>query len=670
MQFKDYFTAAVDDPSRAMLDLLADGGGPAAEILSIINMTVFAIAVFFIIYSVIGGLIRTAQTGEFLGKTEKSWMALRMTFGLAGLMPVFGGLAIAQIVVLFCGIIGVGVGNLAWEAGYKSLLAQLPDSPFSAPAPASQLDGARAVLAALVCQEEVNRAQQTDAAYLGTDPGTPVSMQIIDSRTLWPDFDGIALIFGGPEGHPADLCGGVRVPVAMEAESEHFSRLAVEKAHSRAMVEMSVTLQPVAQALAADLVAPARADLEKAAEAYEKAVAVALASAVSDTNSSFSGWMDTGQGGKSWIYAGSMLSKVAAISREIQAAAGIKAEAVPSAEGIDEMGGLRAVAQRAQLASAGADAQEKTAFSLKKPDLGVLIEPIRSQLFEKVVGWLAEDDHDLLGGLSRLGHIIMIGTLTAAAIVLAILAKVSLASVGTLGGLAGGAFSVFVYLFCLPLLAAGLMFAYFLPFLPLIYWITGVLGWLTIFILALFCSPLWMLALVTADGEGVGRAEAGFLHMLDLILRPALMVAGLLAGWMILLFFGGFLKLSLSVFFGSGGAFSGASGLLGFVATLFLFAYLAWQVVGKAFSLIQEVPAAAMSWIGGSGRGGDGAEKEMESKAAGVVAGVGAGRGGRGSGKPGGGGIAPPSGLNGALAGLRKKNGGPQGGGGPLGLTR
>ena len=656
MSFKDYFQVAAGDPSRVMLDLLTGDAGPISEILYVLNIAVFSVAVVVLIYTVFSGLVRTAQTGEFLGE-KKSWLAtLKIPLGLGGLVPVFGGLGLAQIVVIFCGIIGVGIGNLAWEAGYESLLALLPSSPFSAPAPATQLPAARALLAALVCEEKVNRSQVQDAAYLGTDPGPLVIPQFIDSRTLWRDFDGIALIYGGVPGYPDDVCGGVRVPLS-ETDSEHFDKRAVEVAHSKAMGEMAAALRPMALAIVDSGSAPSADALDKAAGAYEQSVAAALAGAVVDTNSSFASWMDNDGG--SWIYAGSMLSKIASISREIQAAAGIKAEAVPNAEAQQETNvGVLAVAESARLITAGAEERSKTAFSLKNPDLGVLVEPLRSELVEKVLGALALEDQDLLGGLGNLGHIITAGAVAAAGSVLGGLSLISGGSLGTLGGLAGSAFSVFVYIFCVPLFGAGLMFSYFLPFLPLIYWVSGVLGWLLLFVQALFLSPLWMLAHIAGGTDDMGRAENGYLKMLDLMLRPALMVAGLVAGWVILLFFGGFLKLSLSVFFGGGSTFTGAAGILGFVATIMLFAYLAWQVVTRAFSLIHQIPDLALSWIGGIG----GDDKEIENKVVGAVGNI--GRSGRGinPGGGGGGGATPPPGVPPGGVG----RGGGAGGGGAL----
>jgi len=106
MGFKELLQEAAGDPGRAMLDLLSADGGPIAEILYVLNITVFSVAVVCMIYAIITGLIRTAQTGEFLGD-KRSWVStLKVPFGLGGLVPIFGGLGLAQTLVLFCAIVG------------------------------------------------------------------------------------------------------------------------------------------------------------------------------------------------------------------------------------------------------------------------------------------------------------------------------------------------------------------------------------------------------------------------------------------------------------------------------------------------------------------------------------------------------------------------------------
>jgi conjugal transfer/type IV secretion protein DotA/TraY len=650
MEILDYLAAAAGDPSRAMLDLLTGEAGPISEILFVANFAAFFVGVLAVLWAGVGGLARIAASGEFLKPAARTWLPIRLILGLGGLMPVWHGLTMAQVAVLGATTLGIGIANTAWQGAYSGLLFWGGDSTFSTPAAASQDDAAQALLAGLVCRGEVNRVNSEAQEAIG-EPIAPGSVEQIYGRVKagtsplpWQDFRGVALVYGGIEGYPPDLCGGVRLSEADVPESQYFSQSAVINAHAAAMQAMAVELQPVAEALAKEHKAPDPAAFKAAQDHYRQAVAQALGQATEQAGGEFQNWIQEGEG-KSWIYAGASLAKIASINREIQAAAGLKVEAVPAMESEFAEAGVVSFLSHvrdSQLMVEGATAPEKTSFSLKKPDLGVLFGRLLRENLAPVMDWLGGGEQDLLGGLTSLGHKLILGTLAAMGAVLLALGVASGASLGTLGGLAGAVFSIFVYVFCLPIFAAGLLFAYYLPFLPLVYWVLGVLIWLIVFVEALFGAFLWALAhLLETEGEGLGqRTSHGYLFLLQLIFRPVLMLGGLVAGWLILQFFGGFLKHSLSIFFGSGGAFSGAAGILGFVATLIMFAYLAWQVCSKAFSLIHHLPAEVLAWVGGhAGRLGGGEEKDVESRVTNVVAGVGRGGvrppgGGKGGGKP------------------------------------
>lgn len=654
MEILDYLAAAAGDPSRAMLDILAGESGPISEILFVVNISVFSIGVLALLWGGLARLVQTSASGKFLKPSSQVWLPIRLILGVGGLMPVYQGLTVAQVAVLAAATLGIGIGNVSWQGAYSGLLSWGGNSTFSSPAAASQNEAAQALLAALVCQAEVNRVNDEARKAIG-EQIAPGSVEQIFGRVRpgtsplpWQNFTGVALVFGGIEGYPADLCGGVRLSEADTPESQYFTSKTVLDAHSMAMKAMAVELQPVADALSREHKVPDPAALKAAQEQYRQTVAKALGEAAQQAGGEFDNWISDGEG-KSWIYAGASLAKIASINREIQAAASLKVEAVPAAESEFVNAGaisFFSTVRDSQLKVEGATAPEKTSFSLKNPDLGVLFSRLLRENLAPVLDWLSGKEQDLLGGLTSLGHKLILGTLAAMAAVLLALAMASGATLGTLGGLAGAVFSVFVYIFCLPLFGAGLLFAYYLPFLPLIYWVLGVLTWLIIFVEALFGAPLWALShLLDTESEGLGQRTAhGYLFLLQLVFRPALMLGGLVAGWLILQFFGGFLRQSLSIFFGSGGAFSGAAGILGFVACLVMFAYLAWQVCSKAFSLIHHLPSEVLAWVGGhAGRVG-GEEREVEGRATGVVAGVGRGAGGAGGGKaprP-----KPPSGLS------------------------
>ncbi|MCE2576681.1 DotA/TraY family protein [Komagataeibacter sp. FNDCR2] len=84
------------------------------------------------------------------------------------------------------------------------------------------------------------------------------------------------------------------------------------------------------------------------------------------------------------------------------------------------------------------------------------------------------------------------------------------------------------------LLVPGITLAYILPMTPYLYWIAGVAGWLILVIEAVIAVPLWMLAHMVFEGEGLhGRGIRGYEVLFTIIFRPSMMVIGLILSYTI-----------------------------------------------------------------------------------------------------------------------------------------
>lgn len=80
-------------------------------------------------------------------------------------------------------------------------------------------------------------------------------------------------------------------------------------------------------------------------------------------------------------------------------------------------------------------------------------------------------------------------------------------------------------------LTTGFLLYYILPFLPFIYFFFAVGKWVKAIFEAMVAVPLWALAHLKIDGDGVPGAAAknGYILLLDIFLRPVLTVFGLIA---------------------------------------------------------------------------------------------------------------------------------------------
>lgn len=112
---------------------------------------------------------------------------------------------------------------------------------------------------------------------------------------------------------------------------------------------------------------------------------------------------------------------------------------------------------------------------------------------------------------------------------------------GMLGGLgmqAGsfiGAASGFMVSAAFMGLTAGVVLFYILPFLPFVYFYFAVASWVKTIFEAMVGVPLWALAHLRIDGEGLpgDAASNGYFLILEIFLRPILSIAGLIAGLVI-----------------------------------------------------------------------------------------------------------------------------------------
>ncbi len=174
----------------------------------------------------------------------------------------------------------------------------------------------------------------------------------------------------------------------------------------------------------------------------------------------------------------------------------------------------------------------------------------------------------------------------------------------------GGAASIFVSLviFLLPAVIAiaifGVKLAVILPFAPVILWLGAVLSYLVIAIEAMFGAPLWALVHLDPDGEGMGqRTTHGYVFLLNLLFRPAIMVICLalsykllsvLAGLGIAALSGPLLKVASS----GGDSWIVPLGLL--LGLIFVFISLMEVLIHASFSIVNLVPSQVMTWIGGT----------------------------------------------------------------------
>ena len=116
----------------------------------------------------------------------------------------------------------------------------------------------------------------------------------------------------------------------------------------------------------------------------------------------------------------------------------------------------------------------------------------------------------------------------------AALGAVSMLSIPYLGTAAGAASSLLLTVASITI-SMGFLLFYVIPFMPFLYFFFAVGGWIKTIFEAMVGAPLWALAHLRIDGDGLpgDAAMKGIYMIFEIFLRPILIIFGLLAAFII-----------------------------------------------------------------------------------------------------------------------------------------
>jgi conjugal transfer/type IV secretion protein DotA/TraY len=192
------------------------------------------------------------------------------------------------------------------------------------------------------------------------------------------------------------------------------------------------------------------------------------------------------------------------------------------------------------------------------------------------------------------------------------------------GGVFGGIFSStagsLAILFGSVLVVPGILLAYVLPLLPFFRFLFAIFGWVLAVIEAVVCVPVFALAHLNPDGEGImpQSSRSGYMLLMHLLFRPLLIIVGFIAA---LLLMNGMFDFLNAVWFptvlgASGTALTIAGNGAGSTSTVsvpttinpfsglvygVIYAGLTYTICNMCFKAIDHIPNHTMRWIGGQG---------------------------------------------------------------------
>ena len=627
--------ADTDSATREVLAFLGGLGaqGPSAvgDMLFAFNTGVLVLAGFLLIWHAAAGTVDTAREGRF---GFGAWAIVRIVTAIALMAPLPGGLNGAQHAVVGLSHLGGDFANAVWRPFSEEALAE---SRPIVPRPREALW--RAAIARALIAETCASAANGSAALAGDDPYVEID-EDDDDGIAWFSYD------GDGRGMPDGMCGAIRFS---GLEADGAPGLAAE-GHRRALTGLFPAIRSIAAGLAAHYVPGtplygrplpdidallASRDL---AGAYARVLDDALTQAASEERATLARVVAEDAREASWMAAASFFNTIAHRVGLFQAAAhNVPSVALPTPS-LDEWVPSADAAVKGVAAQLGRSSRYHPML-LSAADAGAGALPSSDGGSGGMVSGLLEfidldsvivaDSGNPIADLAALGHGLLNAALAAvAALMGAATGSGLLESIPFIGkGLdvfesAWQVSDALVSTLLGLLIIAGAVLAYVLPALPFIRFLFGILGWILNVAVAVLAVTVFAAAHVTReDGDRltVQATRQGWLFLPALVLRPALMLLGLILGYFVFLAgIGLFNQVWLPQMRDAGA--SGGLGPVGFLAMLALYVIVAYGLMNASFKLIDLLPSAVLDWIGGrAGAGEDGGERTGGTAVAGMT---------------------------------------------------
>jgi len=161
------------------------------------------------------------------------------------------------------------------------------------------------------------------------------------------------------------------------------------------------------------------------------------------------------------------------------------------------------------------------------------------------------------------------------------------------------------------LMVTGAFLALYLPAIPLLLWIGGIVSWLLLLVETILVAPIWATAHAMPENEGLAGqyAKQGYLVFAGVVFRPILMVGGLLGALLVARAALGMVVPMYSWFLDLAFAPSTINPITAAVL-LAIFVLMVIYLIRQCFSLIHLVPDRALRFIGSGDSMGEGIREQ------------------------------------------------------------
>ena len=154
------------------------------------------------------------------------------------------------------------------------------------------------------------------------------------------------------------------------------------------------------------------------------------------------------------------------------------------------------------------------------------------------------------------------------------------------------------YFLLLILFSAGFSLSVLLPAIPFIYWMTGVLNWSVSVLVGCAAGPMWSATHLGTEEDQGSRAAYGYVFLIDMMLRPSLMVLAFFFASVAIVAAGTILNLLFASALANA-QIDSWTGLFAAVGWLFIYARICTTVATKVFSMLVVIPDYVIGFLGG-----------------------------------------------------------------------
>lgn len=599
------------------------------------------IAILALVYMAIIGFKKMHQTGQLGTFVENdangAYNLVKTTFGWFLLVPTAVGWSVAQLMFLWAGsIVGVGSANIITDKVAEQL--EKGQALYITPVMPEMASVAKSMFEMNLCAVGVNQGlSQMSAA--GEHYETQSEMKYKTN----PSHYAVSIDNGSA------VCGTVELPERPSGWTSVFKSnyadsvyQAQQQATDTLLADMKTAAEQFNNAYMQKMrtgdgeLPDVEISIQNAARKYQQTVQSAANSASGDNQMLDQMVADIRTNG--WLYLGVYYHTMATANTEMRDVANLK----PIVSGLSGDGELGSTDYYSSLFDAYHSQLKNSDYT---PPLGTGTEALARNLDDKtlqsaasgdstallskifnfsVTSWMATSNYGTGDGYSDVTNPLLkmkavgdytlgiaeTGLAAYTAIKVAVAVSDGKSAVGLVGSLVNrltgirdaikgalGSISPVVYFLFLTFIGLGLTLSVWLPFIPFIYWMVAMADWLVTLMTGVVASSLWAATHLNVGQSQGDRSTYGYIFLIDVMIRPLLMVMGFIFASLAIVALGTALNMLFKLAMENVQADS-LTGIVSFVGILLVYTRLTTGMVARVFALPARMPNYVISWIG------------------------------------------------------------------------